>query len=196
MRPFHFTALACLLLTCASALLLDRGVGLAQSGGGTFDLSRFTVDSGGGASSAGSFTLGATLGQPDAGSPSSGGTFSLRGGFWRSPVHPTAPGKVSDLRASNAEGWLRLDWTAVDYDPSGVNYRVYRGTNSPYFELTAPPYKENIIAPTYTDDCDPNPIGNTANAHYYVVTAVNGAGLESAPSNRVGTITFPLVPGN
>ena len=68
MRPFRFAALACLLLSCASALLLDRGVGLAQSGG-TFDLSRFTVDNGGGAASAGSFTLGATLGQPDTGSP-------------------------------------------------------------------------------------------------------------------------------
>ena len=194
MRPFRFAALACLLLSCASALLLDRGVGLAQSGG-TFDLSRFTVDNGGGAASAGSFTLGATLGQPDAGSPASGGTFSLRGGFWRPAVHPTAPGEVTDLRASNAEGRLRLDWTAVTYDPSGVTYRVYRGTNSPYFEPTAPPYEKDIIDPTYPDR-DPNAIGDTAAGHYYVVTAVNGAGLESAPSNRVGTIAFPLAPGN
>ncbi|HUT25171.1 MAG TPA: DUF4214 domain-containing protein, partial [Sumerlaeia bacterium] len=61
-------------------LWVAAGAAFASSGG-SFDLSRFTVDGGGGEGSVGgAFLLGGTIGQPDAGLLSAG-AFDLTGGF-------------------------------------------------------------------------------------------------------------------
>ena len=62
-------------------LALSAGSVGAQSGG-TFEITRSTVDAGGGQSSGGDFELVGTIAQPDADPAiASGGTFTLRGGF-------------------------------------------------------------------------------------------------------------------
>ncbi len=58
----------------------------AQSGG-SFAITRSTVDSGAGASNAAPYGVRWTSGQPDAGY-ASGGVFAVRGGFWGSRSNP------------------------------------------------------------------------------------------------------------
>ncbi|WP_395375391.1 hypothetical protein [Marinicella sp. W31] len=57
-------------------------IGQAQSGG-TFSISRYTIDGGGSISSGGSFSLKGSIGQPDAGEVLSGDIYRLNGGFWK-----------------------------------------------------------------------------------------------------------------
>ena len=58
-------------------------IALAQSSGGNFEITNWTIDNGGGTSSGGQFTVTGTIGQPDANPQiSTGGTFSVAGGFW------------------------------------------------------------------------------------------------------------------
>ncbi len=75
----------------ASSLLMSAlSVGLAQSGG-TYDITRSTLDGGGGRSTGGSFAVSGTTGQPDAGLVMSGGSFNLSGGFWPAPAPSQLP---------------------------------------------------------------------------------------------------------
>ena len=77
----RFRELLCLGLAVLTAVLLLRGMVLAQSGGG-HDLSWSTVDGGGAAfSTSGTYSLGGTAGQPDAGQVA-GGRYALQAGFW------------------------------------------------------------------------------------------------------------------
>ena len=50
--------------------------------GGSFKITKATIDNGGGQSFGGSFSINTTTGQADASSDLSGGNFSLKGGFW------------------------------------------------------------------------------------------------------------------
>jgi len=55
----------------------------AGPGGGSFEITWYTIDGGGTSSTTGgSFDLAGTIGQPDAGPTMTGGDFSLTGGFW------------------------------------------------------------------------------------------------------------------
>lgn len=64
------------------ALVLTCSV-LAQSSGGEFEISGYTIDAGGGTSTGSTFELTGTIAQPDASvGPSTGGEFVLAGGFW------------------------------------------------------------------------------------------------------------------
>ena len=55
----------------------------AQSSGGDFEITSFTIDNGGGQSSGGDFVLTGTIGQHDASSTlSTGADFLLAPGFW------------------------------------------------------------------------------------------------------------------
>ena len=64
-------------------LLVMVYIGQAQSGG-TFSITRYTIDGGGSVSSGGAFSLKGSIGQPDAGESMSGDVYRLNGGFWKS----------------------------------------------------------------------------------------------------------------
>ena len=63
-------------------LMVMAYIGQAQSGG-TFSISRYTIDGGGSISSGGTFSLKGSIGQPDAGEVMSGDVYRLNGGFWK-----------------------------------------------------------------------------------------------------------------
>lgn len=75
-------SLACVLLVCAGHCATPH----AQSGG-TFAITKSTVDSGAGTSAAAPFVVRYSAGQPDA-AYSAGGSFEVRGGFWGSRTNP------------------------------------------------------------------------------------------------------------
>jgi len=74
----------------------------AWADGGSYELSRRTIDGGGGVSSGGQYSLTGTIGQPDA-AYSEGGQYELLGGFW-----PGEPLCFVDFRhfARFADYWL------------------------------------------------------------------------------------------
>jgi hypothetical protein len=83
----RFQAPSRLRIACALALVvLCVDTSLAQSGG-TFAITKSTIDSGAGASAAAPYGVRYTAGQPDAGF-ASGGSFAVRGGFWGSRSNP------------------------------------------------------------------------------------------------------------
>ena len=85
--------LLCLGLAVLTAVLLLRGMVLAQSGGG-YDLSWSTVDGGGATFSVGgSYVQGGTVGQPDA-CMLTGSSYALLGGWWGGGVPVTAAYEV------------------------------------------------------------------------------------------------------
>ncbi len=106
----------------------------------------------------------------------------------------TPPESVSDLSAVRSGSDLVLTWSDVSEDIegeaiSGVTYNIYRAANSPYFRANATgiPY-DTTGDTTYTDD---GVVGDLDTNYYYVVTAVDTAGRESAISNRVGAYNLP-----
>jgi hypothetical protein len=81
--------------------------------------------------------------------------------------------------------WIGLSWT--DGDPTVVGYNVYRGT------VSGGPFgtKLNSSGPvTITSFMDFDPALVVGTTYYYVVTAVNSSGVESAKSSQAQTI-FP-----
>lgn len=110
---------------------------------------------------------------------------------------PAAPMATGGLAASEENGFLRLDWNAVIQDIeggdiAGVTYEVYRAANAPYF-TAGTPYAEGISDAWFIDP-EPAVLGNTGSNYFYLVRAVAN-GLPSADSDRVGTLSFSLVPG-
>lgn len=81
-------------LQLAVGLMLVAGVALGQSGG-SFSITRHSVDAGGARSSGGGFVLVGTIGQPDAAALQGGG-FSVQGGF-----HRRATGAPADALFAN-----------------------------------------------------------------------------------------------
>lgn len=72
-RTLLIGGLLCLLSTLA----------LAQSSGGDYTITKFTIDGGGGTSAGGAYSLTGTVGQADASlQVQSGGPYHLSGGFW------------------------------------------------------------------------------------------------------------------
>ena len=64
-------------------LLSVSSMVLAQSSGGDFEITKYTIDGGGGQSSGDGFSVTGTIGQADASvEPMSGGGFTVAGGFW------------------------------------------------------------------------------------------------------------------
>jgi len=78
---------------------------------------------------------------------------------------------------------LRFSW---DKSVGAVAYRLYYGTNSGQYS--------NSISVGDTNIADvPNPIGGTTN--YFVVTALNPAGIESGPSVELAvSLDWPIPP--
>ena len=84
----------------------------------------------------------------------------------------TAPNAPQNLAATSGDSHIRLDWSPAG-DASG--YRVYRKVGDGAFELVG-----GSFATTYSDT------GVSRGKKYsYYVTAYDGAGNESGPSNTV-----------
>ncbi|MEM9529827.1 MAG: hypothetical protein AAGA23_02790 [Pseudomonadota bacterium] len=71
-------------LIAALALVAVSASPAQTSTGGSYAITRHTVDSGGGESSGGEYRLAGTAGQAESGQVSTGGSFALRSGFWAS----------------------------------------------------------------------------------------------------------------
>jgi hypothetical protein len=91
-----------------------------------------------------------------------------------------APANLTGTASGNA---VALAWSAV---PGGERYRVKRsGTAGGPYTLVGTAYWNN-----FTDTGVPNPA-----AHFYIVTALDAAGNESAPSAEVAVSTLSLPRG-
>jgi hypothetical protein len=78
-----------IILLILGGLSLLSTLALAQPSGGSYTLTKSTIDGGGGLSAGGAYTLNGTVGQPDASlQVHTGGPYQLRGGFW---------GRLTDL---------------------------------------------------------------------------------------------------
>lgn len=71
------------ILLIIGALSLLSTLALAQPSGGTYTITKSTLDNGGGTSAGGVYSLTGTVGQADAGLQGlAGGPYQLTGGFW------------------------------------------------------------------------------------------------------------------
>jgi hypothetical protein len=95
-------------------------------------------------------------------------------------VPPDAP---TGLSATAGDGVVDLAWEAV---PGAAGYRVYRSpvSGGGYVQLNQAP----VVDPAYTDDTVVN-----GRLYYYVVTALDGAGNESARSAEVRALPHMII---
>ncbi len=118
---------------------------------------------------------------------------------WPAPAADvTAPAPVSGLMAVKASGDVNLAWSAVSSDVTGapdtvVGYRVYRGT-TPSFVPDRAGGTNRIGAPAATSFHDVGAAATPAN-YYYLVSAVDAAGNESATKPATVTV-LPVVSGD
>lgn len=85
----------------------------------------------------------------------------------------------SPLAFANTPGQHSVVLTWIDADTTVVSYNVYRGLAAGVCSGTPTPYATGVTAKTYTDTAV------TAGTTYvYAVSAVNGAGAESACSTE------------
>ena len=85
------------ILILAGCLLLGSTIVLAQSSGGSYAITKSTIDGGGGMSVGGQYSLTGTVGQPDANPQSAfGGSYAAAGGFWANALS-----SISDLMFKN-----------------------------------------------------------------------------------------------
>ncbi len=99
----------------------------------------------------------------------------------------TPPSAVQDLRASLANSDLFLEWSAVTEDTVGSkeiisHYVLYRSQN-PGFEALP---SDSLAHVTGTEYIDAGIAGLPGTNHYYIVRAVDYAGLKSEVSATVG----------
>src|SRR5262249_55376775 len=95
-------------------------------------------------------------------------------------IPPTAP---TNLTATASNGTVNLSWTASTDNIGVTLYDVYRATTSGF----TPTASNRIARPTGTSYSDPNLPSGT---YYYKVTAEDGAGNVSSPSNEASaTVT-------
>jgi hypothetical protein len=64
------------------------------TGGGSYAVTRWTIDGGGGRSSGDTYAIRGTIAQPDADplQPSTGASYAITGGFWPGVAHAAPPG--------------------------------------------------------------------------------------------------------
>jgi hypothetical protein len=107
------------------------------------------------------------------------------------------PKAVSDLVGVRSGDDVQLAWSAVtqnilNHGIAAPQYRVYRKANDPYFTPAAGDLLATTADTTYTDA---GALGDVATNYFYVVTAVDGNGVESALSTRLGEIEFDIRAG-
>ena len=110
------------------------------------------------------------------------------------PTAPTPLVATVTLNQFSGNPTVTLTWVRSSLPVSGntVSYNIYRGTSSggPYTPLT----NGNPVADPTNQYLDSPPIGTN---YYYVVTAVNSAGVNSAYSNEaVVNVAASSVPSN
>lgn len=108
----------------------------------------------------------------------------------------TPPVATTDLAGTRAGGDLQLAWPAVTQNIVGGamapdHYVIYRRVDEPYF---IPSPADVIATPATPSFTDSGVLGDPAHNYFYVVTAVDALGTESAPSNRLGAFDFGLTP--
>lgn len=106
------------------------------------------------------------------------------------------PQAVADLAGARSGNNLQLSWSAVTGDIRGNvmtpdHYVVYRCADEPYFVPVAGDIVATTSTPSFTD---PGILGDPAHNYTYLVTAVDAAGRESAPSSRLEAFDFSLTP--
>jgi hypothetical protein len=106
------------------------------------------------------------------------------------------PQAVFGLSGTQAGSNVELTWPAVTEDLLGNpitpdHYVVYRRADEPYF---IPTPADIVAAPTTSGWTDMGILGDPATNYYYIITAVDGAGTESAPSIRLGAVDQALTP--
>jgi fibronectin type 3 domain-containing protein len=113
----------------------------------------------------------------------------------------TSPSEsVTDLRASVSGNNILLEWTAPE---DSVSYNIYRDTEPGFTtggsnRIAADVNDEDLVTTgiQWTDTGDGVVlVGDTNSNYFYVITAVDAAGNESGPSNRVGEFDIELVAG-
>lgn len=104
---------------------------------------------------------------------------------------PLPPQAVSGLSLAPGSGSsLILSWQPA-WDNVGVHHYVVYGDTAAYF----PPSSATLLAITpLTGWTDPAGLGDPDVHHVYMVTAVDAAGNESPPSDRVGEWETPVQP--
>jgi len=107
------------------------------------------------------------------------------------------PLPITDLAVARSGDSLVLNWSPVTHnvagDPATVEtYRIYWAADEPYLTPGGTP-DDATASTTYTHT---GALADPAVNYYYVVTAVDELGQESAVSNRVGALHFPILPGS
>lgn len=116
------------MLSVPTAMVIATSSVAAGPGGGSFEITWYTIDAGGTSStSGGSFDLAGTVGQPDAGQEMTGGQFSLTGGFWagvnNAPLCPadlTGDGILNFFDVSAFLTAFNMMDPSADFSPDGV----------------------------------------------------------------------------
>ena len=103
------------------------------------------------------------------------------------------PDAVADLSPYLIEADIRLEWSAVTVDTAGAkegvsHYVVYRSTDPGF---AADP-SDSLAAVTETQYHDAGAAGGTGTNYYYIVRAVDYAGLKSENSATVGEFDVGL----
>jgi hypothetical protein len=106
------------------------------------------------------------------------------------------PLPITDLAVARSGDSLVLNWSPVTHnvagDPTTVEtYRIHWSADDPYLTPEGAP-GDTTTGTTYTHT---GALGDPGTNYYYIVTAVDDLGQESAISNRVGTFHFPILPG-
>ena len=114
-------------------------------------------------------------------------------------VPPASPTQLVAAASISGEGTgdVLVSWDQVASDVKGnpatiESYHVYRATGDPYFKPTVININGATSGTSYED---PGALGDPEVNHFYLVTAIDGNGHESSPSQRVGEFEFALTPG-
>ena len=105
-------------------------------------------------------------------------------------VAAVAPMVVTSARVGENSADLQLSW--ADNAANSGGYRVYRSMDAPYFN---PGDVWASLPAGSTFYIDPGAVNDMDN-YTYIVRGVNGNGIASPDSPRVGIFHFPVVPGS
>ena len=122
------------------------------------------------------------------GTAANGAAYGVTG--WVAAVAPTV---VTLERTGVDDADLLLSWT--DNAANSGGYRVYRSTDAPYFNPGDDTWVLLALPAGSTFYIDPGAVTGTTN-YTYIVRGVNGNGIPSPDSPRVGIFHFPVVPGS
>jgi fibronectin type 3 domain-containing protein len=122
----------------------------------------------------------------------SSGTWVARPGcatlsnFYWTVLVPGAPQSLSATTVSSSQ--INLHW-AANTEPNLAGYNVYRSTTSGFTPGPGNRIASGVTSTSYSDTGL-----SSSTTYYYVVTAISGAGLESAPSSQAGATTQAALP--